>query len=103
MKLQQKLEKHNLPLKQDEHGYTYGIEGKNPYIYIPFEKIEWFLWQLTRINTWQEQAALCSFNFDYPDGLDAFYAPNYPYITSLDKQIWQSLRYHTRQIATLLK
>ena len=69
------------PLRQTRDGYVYGIEdpqdGNTEYIYIPFSKIEWFLYQLLRIRTQAESEALCSFSFDFPD-TDMFYAWNYP-------------------------
>lgn len=66
------------PLKQTPTCYIYGIEGETEYIFIPFSKIEWFLEQLLRIRTQAESETLCSFSFDWPNGLDAFYADNYP-------------------------
>ena len=80
------------PLKQTEQGYVYGIEGETEYIYIPFSKIEWFLEQLLFITTQAESDALCAMNFDYPDGLDIFYAENYPPENELDRKAFKRMK-----------
>ena len=80
------------PLKQTQHGYVYGIEGETEHICIPFSKIEWFLEQLLYISTQQDSEALCSMNFDYPHGLDIFYAENYPPETELDHKALKHMK-----------
>ena len=79
-------------LRQTAQGYVYGIEGETEYIYIPFSKIEWFLEMLLFITTQAESEALCSMNFDYPDGLDIFYAENYPPENELDHKALKRMK-----------
>ena len=87
-----------LPLRQTANGYIYGIEDETNYIYIPFSKIEWFLRNLLEIIQKPEHEylaahrVLCSFNFDFPGGLDPFYADNYPFENEWDKRVHKNMR-----------
>ena len=90
------------PLRQTEQGYVYGIEGETEYIYIPFSKIEWFLEQLLFITTQAESEGLCSMNFDYPGGLDIFYAENYPPENKFDHKALKHMK-RQRRLRKLVK